>query len=429
MNSDDKKKCDKSFCVLPWIHSFVNLGGHYQVCCTGEEFNNFIRDENGEKFNIVDKPSLDSIMNSQYMKDFRLKLLSGELPRECMRCKITENSGGVSRRQIENNEYAQIADDLISQTNEDGQIEFRTLHADYRLGNVCNLQCRMCNPRASRKWVNVYSYLSDELKQDNFTNNFDEYRKDPWLDSGYYLTEFKQKLSTLERLHFGGGEPLYNPHMNKVLRACVDEGRAKDIVLSYNTNLTILSNETLSLWKEFKEIKLLVSIDAYGELNNYIRYPSKWSDIDKNLKFLDENNKEFNISEIIVSTTVQVNNLVHLDKLFQYLEGFKFVKKCPNLIMLYFPSYLSPLVMPKKLLTIGFLKLQTLVHKLKEQSDIEDYMIQNMEQMMSLIASILKKDQYGFSEFVKFTREYDQNNSLDITLVNPEMKNFIDNHK
>ncbi len=105
MNSDDKKKCDKSFCVLPWIHSFVNLGGHYQVCCTGEEFNNFIRDENGEKFNIVDKPSLDSIMNSQYMKDFRLKLLSGELPRECMRCKITENSGGVSRRQIENNEF------------------------------------------------------------------------------------------------------------------------------------------------------------------------------------------------------------------------------------------------------------------------------------------------------------------------------------
>ena len=59
----------------------------------------------------------------------------------------------------------------------------------------------------------------------------------------------------------------------------------------------------------------------------------------------------------------------------------------------------------------------------------KDYMIQNIEQMMSLIASILKKDQYGFSEFVKFTREYDQNNSLDITLVNPEMKVFIDNHK
>ena len=425
MSSNNKKKCDKSFCVLPWIHSFVNLGGHYQVCCTGEEFNNFIRDENGEKFNIADKPSIDSVMNSQYMKDFRLKLLSGELPRECMRCKITENSGGVSRRQIENHEYADIAPKLISQTGDDGQIEFNTIHADYRLGNVCNLQCRMCNPRASRRWVNVYSYLSDELKQSNFTNNFDEYKKDPWLDNGYYLNEFKQKLKSLERLHFGGGEPMYNPHMNKILKVCVEEGRAKDIVLSYNTNLTILSEETLKFWKEFKEIKLLVSIDAFGELNDYIRYPSKWKDIDKNLKFLDKKFKEFNVSEIIVSTTVQANNLVHLDKLFQYLENFNFVKKCPNLIMLYFPTYLSPVVLPKKVLTIGLLKLKTLYQNLKARADIESYMLQNIEQVISVVASTLKKDQIGFSEFIKFTKEYDQNNKLDFKSVNPELRAFM----
>lgn len=35
-----------SFCVLPWLHRFVNLGGEVQLCCVAEEFNHsYIRED------------------------------------------------------------------------------------------------------------------------------------------------------------------------------------------------------------------------------------------------------------------------------------------------------------------------------------------------------------------------------------------------
>ena len=33
----DKPSEKSPFCILPWIHSFVNSNGNYQVCCTSEE--------------------------------------------------------------------------------------------------------------------------------------------------------------------------------------------------------------------------------------------------------------------------------------------------------------------------------------------------------------------------------------------------------
>jgi hypothetical protein len=139
--------CKGSFCVLPWMQSFINLGGEYQVCCTGEEFNNYILDENGKRMNVADNLSEKDVMNSKYMKDFRLQLLMGEKPKECTRCILTENVGGVSRRNIENDQYQDMIEGLIDSTSEDGEIEPRIVHSDYRLGNVCNLECRMCGPR------------------------------------------------------------------------------------------------------------------------------------------------------------------------------------------------------------------------------------------------------------------------------------------
>ena len=36
-------------------------------------------------------------------------------------------------------------------------------------------------------------------------------------------------------------------------------------------------------WKKFKKVILVASIDGYKDINEYIRFPSKWSAIEKNI--------------------------------------------------------------------------------------------------------------------------------------------------
>ena len=421
----NKEKFGKTFCVLPWVHSFINLGGEHQVCCTGEEFDNYILDDNNKRMNVLDNKSVDDVMNSQYMKDFRLKLLAGEFPNACTRCAVTEESEGISRRCIENDEYSGLIDDLVQDTKDDGEITPRVVHSDYRLGNICNLQCRMCNPVATRKWIKDYRILSDDILPEDFLENIDNYKTNSWLDSSILLDDFRDKLPTMTRLHFGGGEPLYNPKMLEMLQICIEMGYAQQVTISYNTNLTILNDKILDIWKQFKSIKLLVSIDGFGELNDYIRSPSKWKIIDENLKYLDVHHADYNIDEIIVSTTVQMNNILHLDKLFNYLGDFNFVEKCPNLIALYFPQQLSFFILPKPLVYVAKLKIDSILERIKTQEGIQEFMIQNLRQIRNSLNVRQSDDAHLLQKFFKFSREYDEIHGLDMLKVNPEFEKFV----
>ena len=48
----------------------------------------------------------------------------------------------------------------------------------------------------------------------------------------------------------------------------IEEKRASKTHLQYNTNLTILPQKVLSLWKHFKSIELSVSLDGIGKVND-----------------------------------------------------------------------------------------------------------------------------------------------------------------
>jgi sulfatase maturation enzyme AslB (radical SAM superfamily) len=335
----------KSFCILPWIHSFINTNGNYQVCCISEEYHPGIPDQNNNLFNINNHPSLDDVMNSDFMRNLRLEMINGQWNPICTRCLETESSGGVSRRQIENSEYVMDANTYVNETKQNGQIDVKFKSIDYRLGNLCNLQCRMCGPHSSSLWINdwnlvkpVTEHISD--KQKLVLENYD------WIDQISLLDEFKSKLNFVDRLHFAGGEPLIAPQMVKMLKICVDMGIAQNITLSYNTNITQLPTRVLDLWKHFKSVKLLCSIDGFGKVNDYIRFPSKWNIIDKNLFFLDKNYKNLNISEIILSCTVQIYNVLELSDLYNYLKKFKNIVPALNLINLHHPHYMTTKLLP-----------------------------------------------------------------------------------
>lgn len=417
---------NKTFCVLPWIHSFVNSNGLYQVCCTAEEYHDAILKDDLSPFSITDRPSMNEVMNSRFMKDLRIKLLSGEGSSICTRCTETEKHGGISRRILENNQLEAEVKSLIETTSQDGSIPISIQSVDYRLGNQCNLQCRMCSPFSSNKWIEDWNYImpaSDHLDQ----TKIDYYNGFTWFEGDLFLDEFSSKLKNIKRLHFAGGEPLLSKNMVHLLLRCIELKVSNQIILSYNTNITVLPKQVLDCWKSFKEVRLLCSIDGFDKVNDYIRHPSKWKQIDLNLKYLDENCKLFNIREILISTTVQLYNILTLNDLYIYVSKFTNILPALNLINLTFPHCLSTQVLPRSA------KIESTENLLAIKKELEGKLSTNYIFLSDNIDQIIKfmneKDNSDLLyKFKTFNRKYDQLKKTKLSESLPELYKHLMNY-
>lgn len=97
----------------------------------------------------------------------------------------------------------------------------------------------MCNPRSTKLWIGEWNDLKPDREQ--FSKEvMDSYKKYDWIDSEELVKDFKEKAPNLEHIHFAGGEPLLVPQMTRILEKCIESGNAKNIVVTYNTNLTVL---------------------------------------------------------------------------------------------------------------------------------------------------------------------------------------------
>lgn len=366
---EDFNRCGRhAFCTLPWVHRFINLGGEVQLCCTAEEHpDSHLRDNQGRRINVADGLSVDEIQSTDYLKRIRRQMLDGEWPSACERCRVTEQAGGVSRRQHENVRFASHIPKILEDTEADGTTSTRIRSIDYRLGNLCNLRCRMCHPNASKllleEW-NKVAFRRHRVSKEKaaFYENMD------WFQQPALWQELESQLPYIEHLHFAGGEPLIIPEVFQALELCVDRGVAGRIELTFNTNATKLPERMLALWPEFKGVKLLCSVDAYGALNDYIRHPARWSRIAANLERLDREHEALNLKEVRLSATVQIYNIFRLDELFDYCaEQFDFIEHEPNLIHLSVPSYFNVQHLPDVLKDEARVRLRHLRSSLEQR--------------------------------------------------------------
>jgi sulfatase maturation enzyme AslB (radical SAM superfamily) len=155
-------------------------------------------------------------------------------------------------------------------------------------------------------------------------------------------------------LYFAGGEPLLIPEHYKILEFMVESGQSNDCILRYNSNGLELPKKLFDLWNHFKEVKFNFSIDAVGEKNDYIRYPSKWQTITKNLDILD--NTPDNVT-VNIACAVQALNVLYIDELVEWKlsQNFKKINLPPygaGLVgthLVYLPSYLNVRILPNEI--------------------------------------------------------------------------------
>ena len=346
----------KNFCVLPFIHLATTTEGTCRLCCKVSKFDT-INKPDGTPYN-VNVDSIDEIWNSDHYNEIRDRVLADEELPECKTCWREEEifrsdwskykkDELPSKRRIENQKWlrrekTKLTDDWQTIV-DDPQIRY----FDVRLSNLCNLKCRMCWPHFSSQIVKEQK----DFAKAGLPTHYKNYDVQEW-DATLLWQGIENNLIALEEITFVGGEPTLHEGIDQLLDKLVSTGQSKEIRLKYTTNLTNIQPKTIEYMKHFKNTVINGSIDGVGKTNEYIRYPSDWKTIEKNIfKLINLRRLKYahwRGTSITLTPVIQIYNVFNIhDLVYWYVENwlniFHMSKKyfILNMDLLYDPSHLS----------------------------------------------------------------------------------------
>lgn len=306
------------FCVMPFVHTFVTYKD-IGPCCA-----------------YTNNPKLDSPKEywlSKQLEKIKKDMLNNVKNNGCNICWKKEERGYSSLRNHSNEIYKDYIEDIKRGIKYDSPF-----FIDLRLGNLCNLKCRMCNSDWSSQIADEILNNPNELWHSTPNSKISEIDDNTWQLLDTWIPYVKRVFMT-------GGEPTIIKKNLEYIKKIIGSNYAKNIELIFTTNATNINKEFLHLAKNFKKVHFAVSIDGIGKLASYIRYPSNWTRIKENLQLIAQ--EDFGIS---INTTIQWLNMSRLNEFFDFLDEF-IQSKPKQFAGVWFqlvtdPYYLDPLYAP-----------------------------------------------------------------------------------
>jgi len=328
-----------TFCPLLFQHLATHPHGGVTHCCIADHRQSLSSSRDGDRFYNLNRDTVHDTMNSDSYKKARLEVLDGKKPKACLRCYAEEAKGMNSKRVEEIKNYPEYTIDVARKVTDstgymkDVQLEF----VELRLGNTCNVACRTCNPASSSKWRNDYDALRKATTfQLTDYNTIEGFR---WPEREGFWEDLLQHCDHVKTFYINGGEPMLIKEHFAFLERLVEMGKT-DIKLWYNINMTLMNEKVIDLWRKFDHVKISCSIDDLGDRNHYIRYPTKWKDVERNFLRLKEEGFELDVTQ-----TVSWMNYSTLGDFYNIFHKKHGVWVHHNYV--YDPDVLSPSVLPK----------------------------------------------------------------------------------
>ena len=367
-----------SFCVLPWISLEASPIGTVRPCCLAEEE---IIDDTGTKFDL-NSADLGAVQHSEYMQKLRQAFLDGKRPRTCRKCWNEERSGRTSKRMHTLDRLKHIVQD-DTWTPDAKPLQF----LDLKLGNICNLKCRICGSWSSSTFAaEELQYIPNEEKKSSF--HYAMLRRGAWpRENPGFWQQIDHIVQDIRYIEFTGGEPFMIREHFDLLTSIVDRGIAHQVEIHYNTNGTQWPEHAEDIWRHFRTVEIAFSIDDVNERFEYQRTNAVWSEVEANIqRFRDLRSRHCNI-QLQVCSTVNVFNVMYLENLANWIDqqGFDFV----YWNMMHEAYYFSISTLPDSAKSLISQKLQqarvSAWHQ-KEFQRIQDFMTQGV----SLDGNILR---------------------------------------
>lgn len=381
---------EKSFCILPFTHLATHPDGKVTPCC---ESKLYAKDSLKDMY--LGKYSVDEIRNNSKFKNLRRDMLSGKLNSSCDFCYKKEEAGLESKRIRENKNFN------LNYSNT-GYLTKLPLHSiELRLGNVCNAKCVICHPGSSSKWNED---ITEEIK--TIDKNYEKtVITNTWFREDNFYDSLLKKSNDIKHIWFNGGEPLLIKEHFKFLRKLTKLDIAKNITLEYHSNGTLISEKVIELWKNFKHVKITLSLDDILGRFHYARFPLTFDKVENGIKLLKTNNIHYDIIP-----TINLLNVYNSTNIYEYFVD-NYSKEC-MFNYLRFPKFQSIVNLPEKIKK-KILKQSRLPEKLYSELEYELY----------------SEKSTGLTKAVNFYRTLDKQRGVKLEEYLPEWKFYLQNNK
>jgi MoaA/NifB/PqqE/SkfB family radical SAM enzyme len=199
---------------------------------------------------------------------------------------------------------------------------------DLKLGNICNLKCRICGSWSSSTFATeeLQSLSPGEDRKSNY--HYQMLRAGAWpRENPIFWKEIDQVVDQIQYIEFTGGEPFMIKEHFDLLRKLVDRGLAHNIELHYNTNGTQWPQGAEDIWRNFQHVEIAFSIDDVEQRFEYQRTGADWNNVNYNLQLFQEMRARNSNISLQVCCTVNIFNVLYLPMVAQWIEpqGFDFV--------------------------------------------------------------------------------------------------------
>lgn len=393
--------CQDTFCILPWIHLYIGPDSNVLPCCVADQ---------QFPMGSINSQSATEILNSTKFTLLRQNMLNNKRSKECSRCYAQEDSGIYSARQSHNARWLHKKINF----NKDGTVEkFTPCYLDIRLSNICNLKCRMCS-----------SYFSSSIAQEDiqlFGNHSSIVQRLVPEQKIKAFDEIVAYLPYIEKIYFAGGEPLLSSEHYKILNALIDCNNV-NLEITYNTNFTTLyykNTSVIDLWNKFSNVTVMASLDAIGQVAEYVRHGTDWDIIESNLSSVKSRcpHVKIEISSTVgflnVSSLIELQQRWHTQKLLDISNFF--------LSIMLDPEHLTVCVLPahhKKRLEV------LILDHIKWCKQTQALMLSS--QWEKVLTYMNSKDlSHLLPEFKRLTNIKDQHRNESLTAVLPEYQDLL----
>ena len=307
----------KNFCVHPFVKMFVSTSGQMKACC-------YSKQSDSNDTSILGK-EVNEVWNSNTLQNLRNSFNQRIMPKDiCKSCIQSEEQGVISHRQYENDKWKSLTDYYYTNAH---TVVPSPLSFDLRMSNECNLQCVMCDPQLSNQIAknmleynktsrsNPYTNEWDVEVLSTSSNNFNQRFVDHILENA----KRTQEIWTL------GGEPFVMKGFTSLIEGLVDSKESGHIDLHIISNGTVIKESWIEKYlTKFKQVNLSISLDATGQVLEYVRYPSSWSALESKILRIKKICDQYENFQINLEPTIQLLNLKDLPNLLDFIKQNKF---------------------------------------------------------------------------------------------------------
>jgi organic radical activating enzyme len=307
------------FCVLPWVSLEASPIGTVRPCCLADDE---LVDNEGKKFSLLTADFAD-IQNSNSMQTLREEFLAGRRPQTCRKCWNEERAGRKSKRMhtLDRMKHMGISSEWTTDAKP-------LMFLDLKLGNICNLKCRICGSWSSSQFATeeLNDMRPDEDKKKSHA--YTMLRAGAWpRENQQFWQEIDQVLGDIRYIEFTGGEPFMIDQHFDMLQGIVDRGIAHQVEIHYNTNGTQYPERGPEIWRHFRTVEIAFSIDDLHERFEYQRTNAAWPEVEANIARFRLLRAAMPHLQLQCCSTVNVFNVRYIDELAQWIvqQGFDFV--------------------------------------------------------------------------------------------------------